>query len=76
MEIKIHVPFLVMGFSLLNALTRKTISHLLRGWKTKNYTKKYLSVTIELFRHYCKRCPILLLMFADIHIVPIWQSPA
>ncbi|WP_302163701.1 phage holin family protein [[Ruminococcus] torques] len=22
------------------------------------------------------RCPILLLMFADIHIVPIWQSPA
>ena len=22
------------------------------------------------------RCPILPLMFADIHIVPIWQSPA
>ena len=38
--LEIGYPPLVIGFSLLNALSRETINHLLRGWKTKKLYEK------------------------------------
>ena len=61
--------FLCMGFSLLRALEffvfRKmempeTKTHLLCGWSQIVIQKNHLSVTIELFRHYCKKGKVIL----------------
>ena len=58
-----------MGFSLLRALEffvfRKmempeTKTHLLCGWSQIVIQKNHLSVTIELFRHYCKKGKVIL----------------
>ena len=58
-----------MGFSLLKALEffvfRKmempeTKTHLLCGWSQIVIQKNHLSVTIELFRHYCKKGKVIL----------------
>lgn len=58
-----------MGFSLLRALEffvfRKTEmpetkNHLLCGWSQIVIQKNHLSVTIELFRHYCKKGKVIL----------------
>ena len=66
-----NVPadFFRMGFSLLRALEffvfRKmempeTKTHLLCGWSQIVIQKNHLSVTIELFRHYCKKGKVIL----------------
>ena len=54
-----------MGFSLLSASSRvspkekrsthETKTHLLCGWSHSVIQKNHLSVTIELFRHYCRK---------------------
>ena len=58
------VHSIVMGFILLRVLEffvfRKmempeTKNHLLCGWRQSVVQKNHLSVTIELFRHYCKK---------------------
>ena len=63
------VLFSCMGFSLLRALEffvfRKTEmpetkNHLLCGWSQIVIQKNHLSVTIELFRHYCKKGKVIL----------------
>ena len=61
--------FFVMGFILLRVLEffvfRKmempeTKNHLLCGWRQSVVQKNHLSVTIELFRHYCKKGKVIL----------------
>ena len=61
--------FFVMGFILLRVLEffvfRKmempeTKNHLLCGWRQSVEQKNHLSVTIELFRHYCKKGKVIL----------------
>ena len=61
--------FLIMGFILLRVLEffvfRKmempeTKNHLLCGWRQSVVQKNHLSVTIELFRHYCKKGKVIL----------------
>lgn len=63
------VPFLFMGFILLRVLEffvfRKmempeTKNHLLCRWRQSIVQKNHLSVTIELFRHYCKKGKVIL----------------
>ena len=63
------MPFFVMGFILLRVLEffvfRKmempeTKNHLLCGWSLSGVQKNHLSVTIELFRHYCKIGKVIL----------------
>ena len=58
-----------MGFILLRVLEffvfRKmempeTKNHLLCGWRQSVVQKNHLSVTIELFRHYCKKGKVIL----------------
>ena len=60
---------LLMGFILLRVLEffvfRKmempeTKNHLLCGWRQSVVQKNHLSVTIELFRHYCKKGKVIL----------------
>ena len=60
---------LIMGFILLRVLEffvfRKmempeTKNHLLCGWRQSVVQKNHLSVTIELFRHYCKKGKVIL----------------
>ena len=62
------IPF-IMGFILLRVLEffvfRKmempeTKNHLLCGWRQSVVQKNHLSVTIELFRHYCKKGKVIL----------------
>ena len=59
----------LMGFILLRVLEffvfRKmempeTKNHLLCGWRQSVVQKNHLSVTIELFRHYCKKGKVIL----------------
>ena len=59
----------IMGFILLRVLEffvfRKmempeTKNHLLCGWRQSVVQKNHLSVTIELFRHYCKKGKVIL----------------
>ena len=61
--------FWFMGFILLRVLEffvfRKmempeTKNHLLCGWRQSVVQKNHLSVTIELFRHYCKKGKVIL----------------
>lgn|GEM_PF-2115140 len=61
--------FILMGFILLRVLEffvfRKmempeTKNHLLCGWRQSVVQKNHLSVTIELFRHYCKKGKVIL----------------
>lgn len=61
--------FFFMGFILLRVLEffvfRKmempeTKNHLLCGWRQSVVQKNHLSVTIELFRHYCKKGKVIL----------------
>ena len=61
--------FFLMGFILLRVLEffvfRKmempeTKNHLLCGWRQSVVQKNHLSVTIELFRHYCKKGKVIL----------------
>ena len=63
------VFLIVMGFILLRVLEffvfRKmempeTKNHLLCGWRQSVVQKNHLSVTIELFRHYCKKGKVIL----------------
>ena len=63
------VHSIVMGFILLRVLEffvfRKmempeTKNHLLCGWRQSVVQKNHLSVTIELFRHYCKKGKVIL----------------
>ena len=70
MTVRFCTAFLCMGFSLSNMLfmsfsTEKrnayeTKTHLLCGWKRRVLQKNHLSVTIELFRHYCKKGKVIL----------------
>ena len=66
---KIKRNALIMGFILLRVLEffvfRKmempeTKNHLLCGWRQSVVQKNHLSVTIELFRHYCKKGKVIL----------------
>lgn len=59
----------IIGFSRLRTLEffvfRKmempeTKNHLLCGWRQSVVQKNHLSVTIELFRHYCKKGKVIL----------------
>ena len=65
----IWLSSIVMGFILLRVLEffvfRKmempeTKNHLLCGWRQSVVQKNHLSVTIELFRHYCKKGKVIL----------------
>ena len=64
-----RVFYCFMGFILLRVLEffvfRKmempeTKNHLLCGWRQSVVQKNHLSVTIELFRHYCKKGKVIL----------------
>ena len=64
-----HVAHFIIGFSLLRALEffviRKmempeTKNHLLCGWSQIVIQKNHLSVTIELFRRYCRKGKVIL----------------
>ncbi len=63
-----YSSFLSMGFILLKALEffmfqkmemPETQTHMLCGWRQSVVQKNHLSVTIELFRHYCNGKVIL-----------------